>query len=257
MNQIFNDLSQGVHIKILSSSQLLDREMVGAMVFSSFVKTNSPTQLDTKTLLVSTTMGKCADRIPLPLLNEKITSLFKKIKQDFTGPVFDSLCVENLIEELSLCFIGQKEIEKSLDLILAAVAKSKKFPIHGDLQKQNILIDDQENIALIDFEHFCFGPQELELVNSLFHNDSNCLDLVAIVPPFIKQGIVSVDLLEFMFLLYTLKEVAQGTPINTARKNYLRGLGIITQITGEKELLAFPKFSSKNISLNRQSYCFT
>ena len=257
MNQCFNDQSRRMFIKIMANSRLLDREMVGSTVFSGFVKTGLPTQLDSKTLLVPTVLGKSADLASPQLLNQEILGIFKKIKQDFIGPVYESLCIENLIEELSLCFIGQKQIEKYLDIILVAVGHNKKFPIHGDLQKQNIFFDNQENITLIDFEHFCFGPQELELANSIFHNDSNCLDLMTILPPLIKQGIISVDLLVLMFLLYTLKEIVQGTSINTARKNYQRGIDIVSQFTGKKQLLAFPKFRSENFSINRQSYCFT
>ena len=126
-------------------------------------------------------------------------------------------------------FKKKKKILFNLDAIREAIKNASLYPVHGDLQKQNIVIN-KKGLVLIDFEHFCFAPLELELVNSIYFNDANCLDVESIVPRLLVDKIISNRLLRVMLKYYSIKQLAQGKSENHVSKQYKRAVNKLNNI---------------------------
>ena len=210
MNQNFCDPIQKVFIKILDTPEKVEREIIGAKIFSQFTKTPKTEALDNRTLKISMIEGTRSDCLKETFINNLIIDLFCKIKIGFKGQTIKKFDIEKSIESLEVKVRSRPEILLALECLKGKIKNQALYPVHGDLQRQNIFIK-RGQLSLIDFEHFSFAPLELELANSLFFSDENCLDVQSLATILSEKKIISLDLLALMLVFYSIKEFAAGS----------------------------------------------
>lgn len=243
MNQCFCDTNQKVVIKVLNSSQKVNCEIAGSEIFSRFACTPKIEQLDKRTVKISVVSGTNASLVDEKTLNEIVIKLFCAVKE-FEGKILEEFSIRNTLENFEIMFSDRPGVVKVLEAIKENVKSSFLLPVHGDLQKQNIFLE-KGKLILIDFEHFIFAPLELELANSLFFNDSNCLDAESIIPILVKRKVISIKLLAEMLTFYSIKELAQGRPEVEVIGNLKKGIARLRVIAGEEVNVDIPDFSEK------------
>lgn len=219
MNQIFFDKNQSIIIKVFPSSRLLEREICGAKSFSSLVKVPKMKRLDKRVVKISFLPGFLGYQInenDLNLLMAKFLLKVKPTKQRQNFSIFEE------IDSLINVFRGEEKIIKKLGRIKQQIKGVALYPVHGDLQKQNIVIMD-DSLGLIDFEHFMFAPKELELCNSLFFSDGNCLDIPGIIK-LLPRKFFDQDLLRLMLRFYTFRQISLGLDQAEAEKRFKQAL---------------------------------
>lgn len=249
-NLTFECSSKKVVIKILSNPNKVEREIYGSLALGAFVQTPTITHVDTKTIIMSYEDGICSKKYDKQELNNLIIQFFQKIwinkpleKTDFS--------IVNDIKKLIVFFKDDQIKINQLKAMLKQIKNCRFVPVHGDLQKQNILVHE-DNLCVIDFEHFTYAPIELEIVNSLFFRDSNCLDIQKIIPFCIETGMMKQEILESMLLYYSLRQEFLGRNKKEVQKKLSRGLLVLHEIIESMTLLN-PRNSRYNWAV---SSCF-
>jgi len=205
MKQIFFDKEKLVVIKVFSSLNILRRELCGAKSFSLLVRVPQMEVLDTKVLKISLLEGFLGYQVSEEDLNLVIASFLLKKKPLKRSSKFS---ITEEIKKLQKDFQDDLEIILKLRKILQEIQNRELFPVHGDLQKQNIIIGNS-NLGLIDFEHFILAPKELEVCNSLFFNDGNCLDIPGILKK-IPEGFFDKKAINLMLEFFAIKQISFG-----------------------------------------------
>lgn len=250
LNQCYIDQQQQAVIKIFSDPNKLEREIAGLQTFSQFCLVPTATQLDSKTVRYPLVSGTRADQIPPQTLSLLVIKLLSSIPSQ-SSPTH--LSILSQIEAFCDIFTDRPQIITFLLRLGKSLASRKLFPVHGDLQKQNIFLCDQNRIALIDFEHFTFAPLELELVNSVFFSDANCLDVANILPA-LK---LSPPLLSQMLVYYSIKQLALGHPEIFVQASLNTGLKKIARLTNVNlSRFSPPSFSKKTQPTSTNYSCF-
>lgn len=233
MKQVFFDRNKSVVIKVFPDSVQLAREICGAKNFARFVLVPQIIKLDNIVAKASFLEGFLGYQINEDELSSMIANVFTKIKPK------DQKCFSIIeeIDNLLVFFIRDEGATEELLRIKQEVGRVELFPVHGDLQKQNIIIADGE-LCLIDFEHFMFAPKELELCNSLFFSDGNCLNIEEIVR-LLPTGFMDKQMLKSMLKFYGLRQISLGIDKFEAQKKVLSGLDRI-------DALNMAKFAGRN-----------
>ncbi len=209
MNKCFIDPDQSVVVKICATREIALREVEGAHVFQKFVHTSNPKRVDSKTLEMVLIDGKIGTAVPCKVLNGHVLDMFRKIVSE---PVLHDYQMSPYsmyrhIRKLRKKYAYSADITSFLVQLEKDIRTKAFVPIHGDLQKQNMFINPSGELALIDFEHFCYAPIEFELVNSMFHSDGNCLDIQFLLEELRKITPISDELIRKALVLYTLQRV--------------------------------------------------
>lgn len=225
-NRLFCDQRQNLYIKVASSAGAARRELFGGKILSRDVIVPKMELLDEKTILVSRVDGVKGTKVRSGRLNDLLLDYFEcqrpLVIKSMTNSIFEE------VEKLSMIF-GENS---ALSNIERKLVNFPLFPVHGDLQKQNIFVVEGK-LALIDFEHFLFAPRELELVNSLFFTDGNCLDLSDLLPKLMAMGKISAEMLRDMLAFYTLKQASMGRGYSDCRKRCEMGIEKLKVILGK------------------------
>ncbi len=232
--RIFRDQKEKVFLKFCGSVVSAQQEMSGAKYLAPAVLVPKIEMLDTRTLLIYEMVGIKASKVPNSLLNSQLLGYFSRVEP--VSAFENGQTIFDQIERVSRQFLLPRGMVEK-------ISHRPLFPVHGDLQKQNILLVDGQ-LALIDFEHFVFAPLELELVNSLFFSDGNCLDLGSLLPVLKKSGRINFEILQLMLLFYSLRQVMAGRAFIEAKRRYLFGLVRLQTILGQDlsgEPLVFPQ----------------
>lgn len=233
MKQIFFDRNQLVVIKIFPNSRSLEREIYGTKHFVKIVNVPIIEKLDRKVAKISLMQGFLGYQISEEELND-IVARFLDSTLPETGTMEFSIFEE--IKKLEGFFQNDQESLKKLKKIRQQIRSQNLYPIHGDLQKQNIIIADGK-LTLIDFEHFMFAPRELEFCNSLFFNDGNCLDIKGILE-YLPAGFLDKRILKAMLEFYTIRQISLGMDQIEAQKRLKLGfLKIVQLFTKQKTKL--------------------
>lgn len=204
MKQIFFDKNRSVFIKVFQSSRQLEREKFGIKIFSNLVKVPKIVTLDSKVAAITSLDGFLGYQVSEQDLNIKIVNLLL-LKKPMN---INSFSILSEIINLEKFFSGQQAILKRLLKIKVGLKKVSLFPIHGDLQKQNIVLMEGD-LGLIDFEHTIIAPKELEICNSLFFDDGNCLDSQSIVS-MLPMNFFDPKMIEKMLRFYFLRQISLG-----------------------------------------------
>ncbi len=216
MKQVFLDPSQQVVIKVFENSRQLEREFCGVRAFSRVCLTPEIEKLDLKVARISLLDGFLGYQIIEGDLNKLVADhLIKTAKLDM---IACSCSIFETISNLEVDFLDNPQILMRLKKIKKAILNIDLMPVHGDLQKQNIIIREGK-IGLIDFEHFLFAPKELEIVNSLYFNDGNCLDITAI-SKILPQGFFDQKILKLMMEFYAIKQLSLKNQLLNQKINY-------------------------------------
>lgn len=246
MRKVYFSPQKRIFVKTLPEPVGAVRELVGAAVFSQFVEVPEISLGKDRILRSQQVLGERGDRIDEGVLNNLIIELLARIKKEFRGERFCGLEIGERIRGLRKS-LGRSELSKLLDWVEGEFEEQPLYPVHGDLQKQNIFVQDGE-LVLIDFEHFCFAPIELELVNSLFFNDKNCLAVEEIIPILWQKRIISFNLLGPMLVFYALKHLEEkggfGETKKKLKKGFLRLERIISSL-GAEEPDYLPQFKEE------------
>lgn len=209
--QVFVDKEQSVVIKVFNSPEHLDREIAGVKAFKNLVRLPDIERLDSCVAKISFLPGFLGYQIREQDLTLLVAEFLSSQKSSLKDGLFTIFAEIKRLRE-----VFKQDISK-LDLLnqIERIASSTPLvPVHGDLQKQNIIIADGQ-LGLIDFEHFIWAPQELELCNSLFFNDGNCLQVDLILKE-LPVRIVNRKRLWAMLQFYALKQIALGMNESTA-----------------------------------------
>lgn len=212
MKQIFFDKEKLVVIKVFPNSKTLRREILGAKIFSQFVLTPDFSILDRKVVKISLMSGFLGYQVDQKILYELVANFLLNVT---SCPYAEDRSIFAEIKRLKN-FFTDEEYLKTLSNIEKSLTKQKLYPIHGDLQKQNILIINGR-LGLIDFEHFIFAPKELEICNSLFFDDGNCLDIPTIIR-LLPARFINKKTLKLMLSFFMLKQISQGLDLKLAQK---------------------------------------
>ncbi|OGM18500.1 hypothetical protein A2686_02750 [Candidatus Woesebacteria bacterium RIFCSPHIGHO2_01_FULL_38_10] len=242
MNKVFFDQKRKVFIKVLKDSFKKEREIIGANCFQNFVNVPLYEPLDKKTLKIIPAKGVKSTLVDEQILNSLIINLSTLIKKS-KFKVNPNFSILKEIEAIKLVLRNKPAITDWLTSLQLSLGRKNLYPVHGDLQKQNIFVANNK-ISLIDFEHFSFAPLELEFANNLFFNSPNCLDVGKIIPPLIKRKIVSKDLLTRMLVLYSIRKLAKGLKVKEVEKRLSQGLEKIETIVGKDLSLRLLDFRS-------------
>ncbi|KKQ75844.1 MAG: hypothetical protein US96_C0003G0002 [Candidatus Woesebacteria bacterium GW2011_GWB1_38_5b] len=229
MNKCFVDTRQNLVIKVLDNISKAQREIVGIREFSDIALVPQIELLDTKTISITLVDSMKSTQIPDFELTQLILQLLRKVNS-FETKINKNYNIQKRIEYLVSMFKSSECVVQTLNEIQALVSKAKLFPVHGDLQKQNIFVNSNE-LQLIDFEHFLFAPLELDIVNSLFFNDSNCLDAKFIISQLIKEKIFSEKMIISMLKFYAINQLAEGRKKEDVTKRLNKGLSKLDRIT--------------------------
>lgn len=205
MKQVFFDKNQLVVIKVFPSSKTIEREICGAKNLSKAVLVPKIEQLDTKVAKISLFSGFLGYQINEKDLNSLVAKFLLK-KKPIDSKIKFTILGE--LDDLRKCFKGNLKFIRDLDEIETEIRKSVFYPVHGDLQKQNMMILEGK-LGLIDFEHFIIAPKELEICNSLFFSDGNCLDVKNIARS-LPRGFINKKTLNLMIKFYKLKQISLG-----------------------------------------------
>jgi RIO-like serine/threonine protein kinase len=196
-----------MYIKVCASETAALREVEGARVFKKHAYTPDSLRVDSRTVLVPAIQGQRGDALDEQALHVKVLELLIDMSRETAQP-------NDIDIELSITSFVQKrrdgcqrgsDMRRFFNGLLKDLRGAHMIPIHGDLQKQNIFLTPEGDLALIDFEHFCYAPLEFELVNSMFHCDENCLDVDFLVSELNKRGLIDEKLLRKAFALYALE----------------------------------------------------
>ena len=256
MNQCFFDKDKRVVIKNLNDSTRLEREVNGAKILSEYVNVPKVDKLDTQTILMSFEKGSTGDSIDEKEFNFMLICLFKKIKNNFNATsLIKKLSINQQLKKYISLFEFYPDIVKSLRIISKATEDKQLFPVHGDLQRQNIIFT-KKGLTLIDFEHFSFAPQELEIVNSLFFNDANCLDVEKLIPFLISDLEFSQEIIGNMLVFFSIKELTQGRNSIEVQNRLIQGIKRLSCITNKKTKIFIPDIIRKQKSIWTSSSCF-
>lgn len=234
MNRNFRDTKQKIFVKVLSTARKAERELIGSNVFGAFVGVPQIIKLDTKTLAISQIRGSKAIGLRKDVLSNLIIDLICEINSNFTD---DVVSLPTIFEEIAVLiqkFFDNPEILASLEDIEKSLVRARLFPVHGDLQKQNIFLQ-KEKVSLIDFEHFMFAPQELDIVNSLFFKDQNCLDAVLIIKKLVTKNIFDMKMIEYMLVFYAIKQMAAGRGKKECQKRLQAGIEKLKEVIKDKK----------------------
>lgn len=214
MKQVFIDRQKSVVIKVFQDPKKLERELCGAKAFSRICRVPNIEKLDKKVLKIDLLEGFLGYQIPEDDLNNLVVQMLIKkdlLKFKICGPtIFDE--IKNLKK------IGDKQTCQRLDLIQKLINNVQLVPIHGDLQKQNIVVSEG-TLGLVDFEHFIFAPKELELVNSLYFSDGNCLDIKKI-SKLLPKGFIDQKILKLMLEVYSIKQTINNSYLINPNLDY-------------------------------------
>lgn len=241
MKQIFFDKEKSVVIKVFSSFKVMEREACGVQNFSSLVVVPKVEKIGPKVLKISLLEGFLGYQIPEEDLS-LIIAQFLLRKKPLENPSFFTITEE--IKKLQAVFQDQPEILNQLGDIQKLIKNKKLFPVHGDLHKQNIIIKDG-NLSLIDFEHFIFSPKELEVCNSLFFNDGNCLDILGICQN-IPEGFFDKKIMMAMLNFFAIKQIGFGMSKLEAEKRLKLAQDKITRLTFAGKKLNLAKREGNN-----------
>lgn len=237
MKKIFCDQNKNVFLKVLANSTRAGREMAGAKALAKYVTVPETDLIDSKTLVVKKVMGVKSTLVPKKKLASLLFDYFLNIKPVGDDEIDENFTIDQELENLIGLFSNRPAVTDSLTSVLKTVAVLPKFPIHGDLQKQNIFLSN-DRLTFIDFEHFCLAPLELELVNSFFFNDKNCLDTPGILEKLEGSGKMDRKVIGQMILFYVIKQIASGRNLSDAKMRFERAIGKL----GVK--LTFPDFKT-------------
>lgn len=224
MKQIFFDKDKLVAIKIFPTPFSVEREIAGALSFRNFALVPKIGKLDNRVLAISLLDGFLGYQVLEQDLNQLVAQFLDSTKSVFEPAKFSILleikALRKLIkDENNLSFL--KRIEKRLTGV-------NLYPVHGDLQKQNIIISNGQ-LGLVDFEHFILAPKELELCNSLFFDDGNCLDIPEIIR-FLPKNTINIPLLKLMLKFYSLKQISLGMSAKESKDRIQNALTKIKKI---------------------------
>lgn len=228
--RVFCDQNQNVYIKIARSPEAARRELLGGKILGSYVLVPEMELLDEKTVLISKVSGVKSAQVDERKLNDLLIDYFTdlpavavtSVAQTILGALAD---IRAVVESSGL-----------LDSVERRLFTAPLYPVHGDLQKQNIFVDDKD-LAFIDFEHFLLAPLELELVNSLFFADGNCLDLENLLPRLCEKRLVEPGMLEAMLAFYAVRQVAFGRGLAQSERRFSAGLARLQRIM-KREIVA-------------------
>lgn len=243
----------GVVVKVLKSDNKVIQETAGINAFRPFVIVPSITKIDTKTVELSLLSGARADAISVREIEKQTLNLFRKI-QAIPSTNRDFSVIEK-IETFRQVFAQFSDIQKVLGEIEYALTFVSQYPVHGDLQKQNMFLIGQE-LGLIDFEHFIVAPQELELANSFFFNDHNCLPVARITPVLIEEKIIQKEMLSLMIYFYAIHQLNEGRKRSDVERKYNRALQRLRALCGNVKTYQL-NFKKKYSYSPWYSTCFT
>ncbi len=229
MNINFVDTKQKIIVKILENQQKAENELVGSRAFAKFAVVPEISRLDNKTLSITLIDAQPAAGIKQELLNKLILNFFRKVSgdSDVSLSEFPNIYLE--LKRLKDLFSNESEIVLTLKNLEKNILRSNLFPIHGDLQKQNLFVKE-EQLILVDFEHFMFAPLELDIVNSLFFKDYNCLNVDFIIKNLVDEKIFSIKMIKNMLIFYSIKQMAQGRRRKDCEKRLKDGLDRLYEI---------------------------
>lgn len=241
MRQIFFDQTKAVFIKIFLNSQALEREICGSNSFKKLVAVPQIEVLDQKVAKISLMPGILGYQITEQELNILISKFLQRIK---LIKINQDLTIFRKLNYLKKFFKSDPKSLNRLNRIEQNLKGASLFPVHGDIQKQNIVILNGK-LGLIDFEHFIFAPRELELCNSLFFNDGNCLNIEEIVS-YLPRKLFSKKILKEMLVFYALKQQMLGMnkieAENKLRSALMKAHNL--KFTGKQSLKGVVEFSS-------------
>lgn len=204
MKQIFFDKDKLAVIKIFPTPFLMEREIAGAKSIKNFALVPKIRKLDSRVAAISLIDGFLGYQILEQDLNQLVARFLVSLKP-VSRPLKFSIFSE--IQALRK-ILKDQESQYLLNKIEKRLTNAKLYPVHGDLQKQNIIVSGGQ-LGLIDFEHFILAPIELELCNSLFFDDGNCLDIPEIIR-FLPKNTINIPLLKLMLKFYSLKQISLG-----------------------------------------------
>lgn len=234
MQQIFFDKNQAVVIKVFPNSSQLEREVCGAKSLAKAAVVPKIEKLDNRVAKIELLPGFLGYQIGSEELNLMVAEFLlstRPVKKAGLFSIFEEIRI------LKRVFIGDKRAKKELEMIESAILGVPLYPVHGDLQKQNIVIANGK-LGLVDFEHFTFAPKELELCNSLFFNDGNCLDVAGIIR-FLPPQTLDRKMLVLTARFYALRQVCLGMDKVEARHGLAKALHKIAGLPlDKKQLLA-------------------
>ena len=233
MNKRFIDTKQQVVVKILTSEERAQKEISGAKAFAKFTLVPEVVKLDRKTILIGLVKGIPADKVKRDFLNALVVELVRCIFKNSKTSLSEFPNIYSEINILREIFENNKVFLQALLEIEKSISGSSLFPVHGDLQKQNVFIQ-KGKMVLIDFEHFVFAPLELEIVNSLFFKDYNCMDVDFIISKLVEDKIFSPVVLKNMLIFYALRQMAEGRKKKDCEKRLQDGLKRLRKILGTK-----------------------
>lgn len=209
MNKCYFVPDQGVVVKICATAESARREVEGARVFRKIVITSEPKVVDSRTVLMKIVEGEPSPAFSDQIVNVLVRDLLRRsvamsLKTEMRTSAFS---IQRLIDELIKKYAYSQDILRFLTQLQKDIELKPLVPIHGDLQKENMLISPSGELIVIDFEHFCYAPIEFELVNSMFHSDGNCLDIQFQLSELRKITDISDELIRKALVLYALRRV--------------------------------------------------
>ena len=231
MNNCFEDQNKKVVIKNLFNTDKADREIIGSKIFSKYAVCPNLVKIDTRTVKISL-LADFNNTTDNKVLNDLLVDLFVKIKNEFCERILFEFSILKDLEIMSKELSRFSKIKNIIQEICDSIQGKPLYPVHGDIQKENISVSGNK-LALIDFEHFRFAPLELDLVNSLFFNDRNCIDVKNLIPKLIKKNLMSIELLFQMLIFYSLKQIKEGRKPSDVQKRLEKAVERLKDITKE------------------------
>lgn len=221
----------------------LEREICGAKSLATAALVPKIERLDSKVAKIDLLPGFLGYQVGNKELNQMVAKFLlrtKPVKKPGRFSVLDE------IKTLRKTLVQDKKAGEEFKIIESALCGRPLYPVHGDLQKQNIVVVSG-TLGLIDFEHFTFAPKELEFCNSLFFNDGNCLDVAGIIG-FLPVQFIDKKILEIMVRFYAFRQVSLGMNQAEAADRLVTALDKIAMLPLEgKQLL---------VKDNKTSFCY-
>lgn len=224
---VFCDQQKETYIKVCESEAKALREYRAANILKKFVRVPTINMIDSRTVLVSKAKGKTTSS-ENEILNERIIDYFKRVKSS-NGIVSNEWSIEGDIFKLEQIFTENSKIMNALEVLREKLDEQTLFPVHGDLQIQNLFLT-KNSLALIDFEHFLYAPLELDLCNSLFFEDENCLQVEKLLPLLCQQNIFSKENVYYMLIFYSLKQLAYERSAEETNRRLAAGINRLNKI---------------------------
>lgn len=235
INTVCSIFNKVVYKKYTNSTSLT-REKTGISLWNESVKGTAP-----KMYLVNSNQAIFEYISGISLANKKgskrkyirkIAEFYKKLASDFKGvnnkhKANGYMEWRDYINEVTRNFLSDKSsMSNLLGNNFVYVLETLKYinteiewccfqtiPLHRDLHWGNIIICNNE-IKIIDFEHFCIGPLEFEFCNSIFWSDKNSIPFDDMTKALQNNGITFVK-----SLAYLLTIVYFADQMNMAREN--------------------------------------